>query len=94
MWWRIVWYGFSEANGSWKTMRSCCRYLRRPVPRVGTGAPSRSTSPRVWTSSPVRIFAIVDLPLPDWPTSPIVWRDSRVKLTSSRALIWPAPRTL
>lgn len=58
------------------------------------GVPSSSTSPLVGVSSWVRIFAIVDLPLPDWPTSPIVRPEVRVKLTSSRALIWPAPRTL
>jgi hypothetical protein len=45
-------------------------------------------------SSWVRIFAMVDLPLPDWPTSPIVWRAQSVKLTSSSALMCPAPRTL
>jgi hypothetical protein len=50
---------------------------RSPLPRRGWDAPSSSTSPRVGTSSWVRIFAIVDLPLPDWPTSPIVWRAQR-----------------
>jgi hypothetical protein len=81
----MEWYGLSEANGSWNTIRSCCRYFRRPFPKVGTGWPSRSTVPLVGRSSCVRIFAIVDLPLPDCPTRPSVCPDDSVKLTASRA---------
>ena len=36
-WCRMVWYGFSDANGSWNTIRTCCRYARSARPPRGIG---------------------------------------------------------
>ena len=80
-----MWYGLSEANGSWNTICTAFRYRRRAAPCRLMGAPSSRISPDVGVSSWAIMRATVDLPDPDSPTSAIVLPGSSVNDTSFTA---------
>ena len=70
---RSVMRGLSDENGSWKTMcssRRSGRSARRE--RCVMSVPRRRIVPAVGSTSRRMHFAIVDLPLPDSPTSPSI----------------------
>ena len=87
--------GFSEPYGSWKTGCMRLRRLKSSLPlSVARSLPPTTILPLVASSSFSSIFATVDLPEPDSPTSAIVvplgiWND-----TSSTAVNSPEPRIL
>ena len=87
-------YGFSEENGSWKTIwtpRRYSRISRRPWPQTSISRPSRwkVTRPPLGRYRPPIILPVVVFPQPLSPTRPRVSPRRIVKLTPSTALMCP-----
>ena len=79
--------GSSDEYGSWNTVCTDARKCR--IVAAVTGAPSNSTSPEEGLARASISRTIVDLPLPDSPTSPTLCPSPTAIDTSSRA---SAPR--
>src|SRR5262245_45252598 len=78
--------GFSEANGSWKTI--CMRWRvahKRGPSRATRSWPSNRIVPAEGSNNLKISRPVVDLPQPDSPTSPSTSPRSMVKLTPSTA---------
>ena len=93
--WAIVYSGFNEVSGSWKTMPIC-------LPRMARISSSASVSMR-WpcnqispdtrrpgaSSRPMMADPVSDFPAPDSPTRPRISPAARSKLTSLIAVKGP-----
>ena len=78
--------GFSEANGSWKTIWICRRIGRRcPRERPTSSCPANRTDPDVGVVSCRIARQRVDFPQPDSPTRPSVSPSCSARLTPSTA---------
>ena len=86
--------GFSEANGSWKTIcisrRTGLSFARLAVVM---SVPRNVIVPPVGSMSRMSVRDSVVLPQPDSPTRPSVSPSRRCSVTSSTACTWPATRS-